>query len=505
MRKTYKKRKRTSLEKRKKQLRLHLILLLCVVLFGLLLAALVMFLQDREGTKPAETPSQSTRPDEEKPPETEEEQEEPAEAAAPPSFAANLQETDIYTFMQGPKAWSTKADWSGSWCDEELKDQRFSVFGCGLCVLANIYSTFTDYDCSPLDMYYYAQEVSGYTPVSGIGAIDWPYMQQTLKSTGISSRLGQKEESYEEFRESAAGAGTVIALISSYSDDAYWHDVEGHYVTLWLYEREDDTVFLGDSGNPEHNRQRIPLRYVYDALKMGTEYQYLAVTDVDPEANSWKHNGIHIVWKQPEYYHPKGEGSAAAEETAITELNRLSFPPYAKVRTYFTGETVPGYIRYVQQNPGAGADGDFFYSDYWSPLETGKSECYSASVSMALSYIGINQTAGTIVSEGRLIEQPGAVKLSPSFKEGLEQYENGCGTYSPVILHIVPYAGRSAGNEHWVVVAGKVSENTYRILDPTHSEHGYMWDGVIEGDRLSYWDGCTDTIFEIYQYKIQEE
>ena len=113
------KRKRTSLEKRKKQLRLHLILLLCVVLFGLLLAALVMFLQDRAGTKPAETPSQSTKPDEEEPPETEEEQEEPAEAAAPPSFAANLQETDIYTFMQGPKAWSTKADWSGSWCDEE--------------------------------------------------------------------------------------------------------------------------------------------------------------------------------------------------------------------------------------------------------------------------------------------------------------------------------------------------------------------------------------------------
>lgn len=494
--------KKTGLEKRKRQLRLHLILFFCVVLFGLLLAALILFLKDREPALRPGTQTGVTEPEEEQPQEKEEE-EETEETPAPPSFAEGLQETDIYTFLQGPKAWASRTDWSGTWCDEELKDQKFSVFGCGLCVLANIYSTFTDCDCSPLDMFYYAQEVSGYTPVSGVGAIDWPYMQETLKTTGISSRLGRKEEKYEDFQDTVAGSGCVVALISSYCDDTYWHEVEGHYVSLWLYDSTDDTVFLGDSGNPDHNRQRIPLRYVYDALKTGTEYQYLTVTDLDPDANAWQHDGIHILWKKPGYYQKASAAEQAdPSEPALSQLSRLAAAPYPKIQRAFTTETMEGTIRYVQQTPGEGAEGDFFYNDYWSPLDTGKSECYSASVSMALSYIGINQTAGTIVSEGRLVEQPGAEKLTPSsLQEALEQYKNGGGEYSPPVLHIAPYAGRGGGNEHWVVVAAQLNGNTYRILDPTHSQHGIQWDAVIEGDQMSYWDGCTDTIYEIYQYK----
>ena len=213
-----------------------------------------------------------------------------------------LKETDIYSFLQGPKAWKSKTDWSGSWCDIELAGQKFSVFGCGLCDLANVYSTLTLYDCSPIDMYWYAQEVSDYAPVDGYGAIDWPYMKKTLQTTGISCRLKRKDRSFEQFRESIAGGITAIVNVSSANDSTYWHEVYGHYVNIWLYSREDDTVFLADSGNPEHNRQRIPLRYIYDALKTSDRYQYLLVTKADETANTWQHDGIDLKWRKPKYY-----------------------------------------------------------------------------------------------------------------------------------------------------------------------------------------------------------
>ena len=213
----------------------------------------------------------------------------------------HLKEEDIYTFMQGPKAWKSKVDWSGAWCNKDLTDQKFSVFGCGLCALASIYSTLTPYECSPIDMFYYAQDASGYAPVSGYGAIDWPFLKQTLSSVGISSRLRRKNVSYARFRQNIASGICSIVLVCSANDDTYWQDVEGHYVTIWKYNEEDDTVLLSDSGNPDHNRQRIPLRYLYDALKTGSRYQYLTVTSVDPEKNTWQHDGISIRWRRPKY------------------------------------------------------------------------------------------------------------------------------------------------------------------------------------------------------------
>ena len=295
-------------EKRRNRFRLALALFTCTILLIILVLLLILIVMDRDQKESqmlqsepvSEVQSESaeeTEPAAQTEPVTERVTEEPVLPGPAP-----VAETDIYTFMQGPKAWEGKVDFSGSWCHEFLADQEFSVFGCGLCVLANIYSTLTPYDCSPLDMYYYAQEVSGYRPVSGYGAIDWPYLKQTLKSVGISSRLRYKGSSYLRFRQIIERSIGAIVLISSAYDDTYWHDVEGHYVTIWLYNREDDTVFLSDSGNPDHNRQRIPLRYIYDALKKSSSYQYLAVTDVDPEANTWQHDGINIKWKKPKYY-----------------------------------------------------------------------------------------------------------------------------------------------------------------------------------------------------------
>jgi len=289
--------------KRQKRGRHLLALFICILLFLILFLSLLLVLM--QALKPDPGPFQDEAVTEESVQEAltdaEPATELQTEETRPADFS-DLKETDIYTFLQGPKAWASKADWSGKWNEVVLADQEFSVFGCGLCDLANIYSTLTPYDCSPLDMYYFAQEASGYAPVSGFGAIDWPYLKQTLKAVGINSLIKRKDKKYEQFQKNIASGISAIVLVCSYDDDTYWHDVEGHYVNIWLYNSEDDTVFLADSGNPDHNRQRIPLRYIYDALKTSSNYQYLLITGADEEKNTWKHDGIGIKWRKPKYY-----------------------------------------------------------------------------------------------------------------------------------------------------------------------------------------------------------
>lgn len=47
---------------------------------------------------------------------------------------------------------------------------------------------------------------------------------------------------------------------------------------------------------PDGNRSWIPLRYVYDALKTVSQYQYLLVQDYAEEQNQWMHDGITDAW-----------------------------------------------------------------------------------------------------------------------------------------------------------------------------------------------------------------
>ena len=216
-------------------------------------------------------------------------------------------EDGIYTFLQGPVAWESKAPYSGIWCEEELDGGLFSVFGCGLCDMAGIYSSLTPYECSPLDMYWLARKVSGYAPGDGAGAIDWPYMSETLQKTGFETKLRKKDRKYESFQKSIADSCGAIVLISSESDDTYWQDTPGHYVNIWHYNPETDMVFLGDSGNPKHNRQWIPLRYIYDALSTENAWQYLLVNSYVEEKNTWKYSGIHEKWTRPAYCRAKPE------------------------------------------------------------------------------------------------------------------------------------------------------------------------------------------------------
>ena len=49
-------------------------------------------------------------------------------------------------------------------------------------------------------------------------------------------------------------------------------------------------MFLADPADPDGNRNYIPLRYVYDALKTVSKYQYLLVMDIprtEPVETGW--------------------------------------------------------------------------------------------------------------------------------------------------------------------------------------------------------------------------
>ncbi|HCI73100.1 MAG TPA: hypothetical protein DHV42_00985 [Lachnospiraceae bacterium] len=219
-------------------------------------------------------------------------------------------EDGIYSFLQGPVAWESKAPWSGIWCESELDGGLFSVFGCGLCDLASIYSTLSPYECSPLDMYALARKVTDYAPGDGAGAIDWPYMVDALQKTGFTAQLREKDKTYEAFQKAVTDIPGAIVLISSEEDDTYWQDTPGHYVNIWHYNPETDQVFIGDSGNPKHNRQWIPLRYIYDALASDSAWQYMLITSYEEDKNTWKYSGIHEKWTRPAYYKAKPESKS---------------------------------------------------------------------------------------------------------------------------------------------------------------------------------------------------
>lgn len=208
-----------------------------------------------------------------------------AKAAERAAEEAAHPEQGVYTFLQGPKSWTEGRAWSGEWSNQYVRGNYFGNFGCGLCCMANIYCTLTEYTCSPWDMYEYARQVSGYAPSRKIGAIGWADMKVTLRKSGFDCTLNTKPESYEQFQQEIAASQMAVVLVSSRDDDTYWKKTGGHYVSISLYDASSDQVFLGDPADPDGNRSWIPLRYVYDALKTVSQYQYLLVQDYAEEQN----------------------------------------------------------------------------------------------------------------------------------------------------------------------------------------------------------------------------
>ena len=69
-------------------------------------------------------------------------------------------------------------------------------------------------------------------------------------------------------------------------------------------------IFLGDSGNPDHNRHWVPLRYLYDAMAHDSSWQYMLVRSYDDAKNTWKYSGITEKCTFPPYYRPKPKQEA---------------------------------------------------------------------------------------------------------------------------------------------------------------------------------------------------
>ncbi|MEG0962487.1 MAG: hypothetical protein RSD28_04845 [Lachnospiraceae bacterium] len=210
-----------------------------------------------------------------------------------------LEEEEVYTFLQGPKSWERSVPWSGEWCTFGVRGNSFGNFGCGLCCMANIYDTLSPYEVSPWDMCEYAMEASGYAPSGKSGAIDWGNIKVTLSSCGMNCDVYFKPDTYEAFQNQIANVKSAIVLVCSSNDNTYWKKTPGHYVNIWLYQKESDTVFLAEPGSPENNRSRIPLRYIYDALKTSSQYQYLAVAEYKEQDNTWKSNCMTGAWNRP--------------------------------------------------------------------------------------------------------------------------------------------------------------------------------------------------------------
>ena len=78
-------------------------------------------------------------PAEKKRPETEK----TAEPTTGPTRKPVDKTLQIYTYLQGPKSWNQGIDWSGEWGESYMDGGSFGGFGCGLCCMANIYSSLT--------------------------------------------------------------------------------------------------------------------------------------------------------------------------------------------------------------------------------------------------------------------------------------------------------------------------------------------------------------------------
>ncbi len=216
-----------------------------------------------------------------------------------PEAVQKQMEAEVYSFFQGPQAWYAGRTWAGEWSLKDIQGKNFGVFGCGLCCLANIYNTVSPYEVSPWDMLEYSQSVSGYSPSASAAAIGWWDLQKTLTTCGIDTDLYRKPMTYGEFQQHIKNSQGALVLVSSANDNTYWPTTKGHYVTIWLYDEETDTVFLSDPGAYQRNRQRIPLTYVYNALKTASNYQYLLINRYDEGKNTWKADGITETWYRP--------------------------------------------------------------------------------------------------------------------------------------------------------------------------------------------------------------
>lgn len=252
----------------------------------------------KEKERKAQVSERTFGPAEKKRPETEK----TAEPTTGPTRKPVDKTLQIYTYLQGPKSWNQGIDWSGEWGESYMDGGSFGGFGCGLCCMANIYSSLTPYQCSPVDMYRYVKKQTGY---GGGMAIDWGYIRRGLTSLGLHCHVERKQETYHEFRENIRKSKCAIVLVSSANSTVHWKNTPGHYVTIFEFQEETEKVFLADSGDPDHNRRWIHLKKVYRSLKTASNWQYLVVSGYDKQKDHWHHKKANGTWNRPSYLKAK--------------------------------------------------------------------------------------------------------------------------------------------------------------------------------------------------------
>lgn len=148
----------------------------------------------------------------------------------------------------------------------------------------------------------------------------------------------------------------------------------------------------------------------------------------------------------------------------VSAITKNSFPPNPSIEYSYSTDVNFGTIRYISQN----SSSPYFNSNYWgSWAGQAGSECGTSSISMALSYIGINKTPQSILDAHggtTYFTGWGVTTETPSIVAGVANFVDGKGKYSPLIVHFTK--GYDPVYGHWVLLIGKVSETSYLVLDP---------------------------------------
>ncbi|MBQ7345411.1 MAG: hypothetical protein IJW45_05040, partial [Oscillospiraceae bacterium] len=187
----------------------------------------------------------------------------------------------------------------------------------------------------------------------------------------------------------------------------------------------------------------------------------------------------------------------------VSAATQSAYAPYAWIEYGYSSTVTCGTVRYVSQV----SSDSMFYSAYWPSSTFGnyigpQVECGTASISMALSYIGINKTADDILTPNNgstyfSYGWGGSTYYSYSYlSTAMSNYLNGNGKYSPPVIHIPGYS--SAG--HYVVVVGQISDGVYQILDPWQRALTKMTVSGSSATYTVYGSTIYDTIDQVHQW-----
>jgi len=109
------------------------------------------------------------------------------------------------------------------------------------------------------------------------------------------------------------------------------------------------------------------------------------------------------------------------------------------------------------------------------PITAYPGECASACVAMSLTYLGLTRTLPQILSDqgGDFVNW--TVHISGTdikylddadFGEALRNYQTHPDKYAPPIVKVIGEKGVTTNGDHWVIVTGIKSDDTFEVVDP---------------------------------------